>query len=119
MSMKSFLDEHFLLNNKTAQHLYHTYAKHMPVIDYHCHLSPQQIAEDHQFQNLTQVWLAGDHYKWRAMRTNGVDESYCTGNKTDKEKFEKFYQSEKEQMFIRKNWDSIKEESDVNKMAEK
>ena len=90
MSMKSFLDEHFLLNNKTAQHLYHTYAKHMPVIDYHCHLSPQQIAEDHQFQNLTQVWLAGDHYKWRAMRTNGVDESYCTGNKTDKEKFEKW-----------------------------
>ncbi len=90
MSMKSFLDEHFLLNNKTSQHLYHTYAKHMPVIDYHCHLSPQQIAEDHQFQNLTQVWLAGDHYKWRAMRTNGVDESYCTGNKTDKEKFEKW-----------------------------
>ena len=90
MSMKSFLDEHFLLNNKTSQHLYHTYAKHMPVIDYHCHLSPQHIAEDHHFQNLTQVWLAGDHYKWRAMRTNGVDESYCTGNKTDKEKFEKW-----------------------------
>ena len=86
--MKPFLDENFLLTNKTAQQLYHSYAKTMPVIDYHCHLSPKQIAEDHQFQNLTQVWLAGDHYKWRAMRTNGVDESYCTGNKTDEEKFE-------------------------------
>ncbi len=88
--MKSFLDDNFLLNTPTAQQLYHTYAKQMPVIDYHCHLSPQQIAEDHQFENLTQAWLAGDHYKWRAMRTNGVDESYCTGNKTDKEKFEQW-----------------------------
>lgn len=85
--MKQFLDENFLLNNKTAQHLYHDHAKSMPIIDYHCHLAPQQIAANHQFQNLTQVWLAGDHYKWRAMRTNGVDESYCTGNKTDREKF--------------------------------
>ena len=88
--MKKFLDENFLLNNKTAQLLYHTYAKDMPIIDYHCHLSPQLIAEDHQFQNLSQVWLAGDHYKWRAMRTNGVDESYCTGDKTDREKFEQW-----------------------------
>jgi glucuronate isomerase len=85
--MKKFLDENFLLNNKTAQKLYHDHAKSMPIIDYHCHLSPQQISTDHQFQNLTQVWLAGDHYKWRAMRTNGVDESYCTGNKSDREKF--------------------------------
>ena len=88
--MKQFLDEHFLLETATAQKLYHTYAKQMPVIDYHCHLSPQQIAEDHQFQNLTQVWLYGDHYKWRAMRTNGVDERYCTGDKSDKEKFEQW-----------------------------
>ena len=88
--MKPFLDEHFLLHNKTAQTLYHEYAKQMPVIDYHCHLPPQQIAADTQFDNLTQVWLYGDHYKWRAMRTNGVDESYCTGNKTDEEKFKQW-----------------------------
>ena len=88
--MKKFLDENFLLHNKSGQLLYHTYAKNMPIIDYHCHLSPQMIAEDHQFQNLSQVWLAGDHYKWRAMRTNGVDESYCTGDKTDREKFEQW-----------------------------
>lgn len=88
--MKQFLDENFLLKTKTAQRLYHEYAKEMPIIDYHCHLPPQQIAEDTQFDNLTQVWLYGDHYKWRAMRTNGVDESYCTGDKTDWEKFEKW-----------------------------
>jgi glucuronate isomerase len=88
--MKKFLDENFLLNNPTAQQLYHGYAKDMPVIDYHCHLPPDQIAEDKQFQNLTQAWLYGDHYKWRAMRTNGVDESYCTGNKPDFEKFKKW-----------------------------
>jgi glucuronate isomerase len=88
--MKTFLDENFLLTNKTAQELYHGYAKEMPVIDYHCHLSPKQIATNHQFQNLSQVWLSGDHYKWRAMRTNGIDESYCTGDKTDWEKFEQW-----------------------------
>jgi glucuronate isomerase len=88
--MKKFLDENFLLKTKTAQKLYHEFAKDMPVIDYHCHLPPQQIAEDHQFENITQAWLYGDHYKWRAMRTNGVDESYCTGNKTDWEKFQKW-----------------------------
>ncbi|MBL0234904.1 MAG: glucuronate isomerase [Chitinophagaceae bacterium] len=91
--MKKFLDENFLLRTKTAQLLYHEYAKSMPIIDYHCHLSPQQIAEDTQFDNLTQVWLYGDHYKWRAMRTNGVDESYCTGNRSDWEKFEKWAQT--------------------------
>jgi len=85
--MKPFLDEHFLLKTKTAQQLYHEFAKDMPVIDYHCHLPPQQIAEDLRFDSLTQAWLYGDHYKWRAMRTNGVDESYCTGNKSDWEKF--------------------------------
>lgn len=88
--MKKFLDENFLLSNKTAQQLYHGYAKDMPIIDYHCHLSPQQIADDHRFQTLSQVWLYGDHYKWRAMRTNGVDESYCTGDKTDIQKFEQW-----------------------------
>jgi len=88
--MKQFIDENFLLNNKTAQTLYHQYAKDMPIIDYHCHLPPDQIAEDKNFENLTQVWLYGDHYKWRAMRANGVSEEYITGNKSDWEKFEKW-----------------------------
>lgn len=88
--MKKFLDENFLLTNRTAEKLYHGYAKDMPIIDYHCHLPPDQIANDHQFENLTQVWLYGDHYKWRAMRTNGVAESYCTGNRSDLEKFIKW-----------------------------
>jgi len=85
--MKSFLDENFLLKNKTAEKLYHEYAKDMPIIDYHCHLPQQQIAEDKNFENLTQIWLYGDHYKWRAMRSNGVDEKYCTGDASDEEKF--------------------------------
>src|SRR5688500_12030560 len=88
--MKQFLDENFLLKTKTAQRLYHDFAKDMPIIDYHCHLPPQQIAEDTQFKNLTQVWLYGDHYKWRAMRANGVSEEYCTGDRSDWEKFEQW-----------------------------
>src|SRR5438067_2334586 len=88
--MKKFLDENFLLKTKTAQRLYHDYAREMPIIDYHCHLSPKQIAEDIQFENLTQAWLYGDHYKWRAMRTNGIPEAYCTGSKSDWEKFRKW-----------------------------
>ena len=86
----AFLSENFLLHTKTAQLLYHGYAKDMPIIDYHCHLPPDQIANDQQFENLTQPWLYGDHYKWRAMRTNGVDETYCTGHRTDFEKFQKW-----------------------------
>lgn len=88
--MKNFLDEHFLLHSKTAQRLYHEFAKEMPIIDYHCHLPPQQIADDVKFENLTQIWLYGDHYKWRAMRINGVDEKYCTGDAPDFEKFKKW-----------------------------
>jgi glucuronate isomerase len=88
--MKRFLDENFLLQNKKAEFLYHAYAKNMPIIDYHCHLSPRDIAVDTQFANLTHAWLQGDHYKWRAMRANAVDETYCTGNKTDWEKFEQW-----------------------------
>jgi glucuronate isomerase len=88
--MKPFLDHNFLLHTKTAERLYHEFAKDMPIIDYHCHLPPDQIAEDKQFANLTQIWLYGDHYKWRAMRTNGVDESYCTGNASDADKFQKW-----------------------------
>ena len=85
--MKKFLDQDFLLHTKAAQQLYHEYASAMPVIDYHNHLPPDQIAGDIQFQNITQAWLYGDHYKWRAMRTNGVAERYITGNASDREKF--------------------------------
>ncbi len=88
--MKKFLDENFLLQTETAQRLYHEYAKGLPIIDYHCHLPPNEIAANLNFKNLTHAWLYGDHYKWRALRTNGVDESYITGNKSDAEKFEKW-----------------------------
>lgn len=88
--MKKFLDENFLLETKTAEVLYHEFAKDMPIIDYHCHLPPDQIAGDLNFKNLTQIWLYGDHYKWRAMRANGVSEEYITGGKSDYEKFEKW-----------------------------
>lgn len=77
--MKSFLDSNFLLQSETAQKLYHEHAAKMPIIDYHCHLIPQQIADNYQFANLTEIWLGGDHYKWRAMRANGVPETYITG----------------------------------------
>jgi glucuronate isomerase len=89
----SFLDDNFLLQTKTAQRLYHEHAKDMPIIDYHCHLSPEAIAIDRKFENLTQIWLEGDHYKWRAMRTNGVPEKYCTGDADDYDKFEKWAQT--------------------------
>lgn len=88
--MKPFLDENFLLQSETAKELYHDFAKEMPVIDYHNHLPVEQIANDINFENITQVWLYGDHYKWRAMRANGVDESYCTGDQPDFEKFKKW-----------------------------
>jgi glucuronate isomerase len=88
--MKVFMGQDFLLNSETAKKLYHDFAKQMPIIDYHCHLPPAEIANDSNFENITQAWLYGDHYKWRAMRTNGVDESYCTGNQTDKDKFQKW-----------------------------
>ena len=88
--MGSFIHDNFLLQTKTAQELYHGHAAKMPIFDYHCHIPPQDIAIDRQFANLTQIWLYGDHYKWRAMRTNGVDEKYCTGNASDWEKFEKW-----------------------------
>ncbi len=88
--MKSFLDKDFLLQTETAKQLYHEFAKEMPIIDYHNHLVPEQIANDVNFENLTQVWLYGDHYKWRAMRSNGVNEKYCTGDASDYEKFEQW-----------------------------
>lgn len=85
--MKTFLTDDFLLSTPTARSLYHDVAKSLPIFDYHCHLPPAQIAEDHRFADLCEIWLAGDHYKWRAMRTNGVNERFCTGDATPEEKF--------------------------------
>jgi glucuronate isomerase len=86
----SFITENFLLSNKISQRLYHEYAKDLPIIDYHNHLPPQEIADNKNFGNITQAWLYGDHYKWRAMRTCGIDESYITGDRSDEEKFLKW-----------------------------
>ena len=88
--MKPFMDENFLLQSETAQKLYHEHAAKMPIIDYHCHLSPKEIAEDRQFENMAQIWLSGDHYKWRALRAAGIEEKYITGSASDWEKFEKW-----------------------------
>lgn len=89
--MKKFMDKDFLLETETAKKLFHEHAAKMPIIDYHCHINPQEIAEDRQFKNITEVWLGGDHYKWRMIRSNGIDEKYITGNEsTDREKFQKF-----------------------------
>ena len=88
--MKPFMDKDFLLDNDVAKYLYHDYAAKMPIVDYHCHLSPKEIYEDIKFDNITQVWLGGDHYKWRQMRSNGVEEKYVTGDATDREKFQKW-----------------------------
>lgn len=89
--MKPFMDENFLLQTATAQKLYHEHAAKMPIIDYHCHLIPKMVADDHRFKSITEIWLGGDHYKWRAMRSNGVDERFCTGtDTTDWEKFQKW-----------------------------
>ena len=85
--MKNFMDENFLLSTEAAQALYHTYAANLPIIDYHCHVSPKEIAEDKVYNNITGLWLGGDHYKWRAMRCNGVDEEYITGSASDYDKF--------------------------------
>jgi glucuronate isomerase len=85
--MKNFLDDNFLLSNDSAVKLYHEYSKDLPIIDYHCHLPPDEIAGDKSFRNITEIWLNGDHYKWRAMRANGVNEKYCTGDAPDREKF--------------------------------
>ncbi len=88
--MKAFMDQDFLLSTDTAKRLYHDYAEKMPIIDYHCHINPQEIAQDRSFDNITQVWLGGDHYKWRQMRSNGVEEAYITGDAPDREKFQKW-----------------------------
>ena len=88
--MKKFMDDDFLLQTCTAKRLYHDHAVKMPIYDYHCHLPPQDIAEDKQYDNIGEAWLGGDHYKWRAMRTNGIEEKYCTGDASGYDKFQKW-----------------------------
>ncbi|WP_026473293.1 glucuronate isomerase [Alkaliflexus imshenetskii] len=88
--MANFINPDFVLQGKTAQKLYHDYAEKLPIVDFHCHLSPKLIADNHQFESLGQIWLEGDHYKWRAMRTNGVDEEFCTGKASFRDKFQKW-----------------------------
>jgi glucuronate isomerase len=85
--MKTFLDENFLLHSDSAKRLYHDFAKHQPIFDYHCHLPPKEIAANRSFENLFEIWLAGDHYKWRAMRSNGIEETFCTGPASPYDKF--------------------------------
>ena len=87
---KKFMDDNFLLSTDTAVTLYHDFAKEMPICDYHCHLNPKEIAEDKRYKNITEIWLGGDHYKWRTMRSFGIEEKYITGDATDYEKFEAF-----------------------------
>lgn len=88
--MKKFMCDDFLLENQVAIKLYHEYAKKMPIYDYHCHLNPKEISENKRYRNITEIWLGGDHYKWRAMRSNGVEEKFITGDASDKEKFMKW-----------------------------
>jgi glucuronate isomerase len=88
--VKKFMDEDFLLQSEVAKTLYHDYAKEMPIIDYHCHLNPKEIAENKKYRNITEIWLGGDHYKWRAIRSNGIEEKYITGDADDKQKFMKW-----------------------------
>lgn len=88
--MKNFMCDDFLLSNETAKVLYHDYAAKMPIIDYHCHINPKEIADNLKFDSMTQVWLGGDHYKWRAIRSNGVDEAFITGTASPREKFQKW-----------------------------
>lgn len=88
--MKKFMDEDFLLSTESAKKLYHDYAEKMPILDYHCHINPREIAEDKKFENITRLWLGGDHYKWRQMRSNGVAEYYITGEASDRAKFQKW-----------------------------
>ena len=88
--MKRFMDEDFLLSTPTAQMLFHRFAEHLPILDYHCHIDPMEIFEDRRFDNIAQVWLGGDHYKWRLMRSAGVEEKFITGDAADRDKFQKW-----------------------------
>ncbi len=91
--MKLFINDNFMLKNNTGERLYHEHAKGMPIFDYHCHLDPREIAENARFENIAQIWLKGDHYKWRALRANGIEEKFITGGASDKEKFMKWAQT--------------------------
>lgn len=91
--MKTFMDKDFLLTTEAAKTLYHNYSATMPILDYHCHINPKEIAENHKYDNITQIWLGGDHYKWRLMRANGIEEAYITGDAPDREKFQKWAQT--------------------------
>ena len=91
--MRTFLDENFLLGTECSQNLYHKFAEKLPILDYHCHLDPKEIAQDKRFQNITEAWLSGDHYKWRQMRANGIEEYYITGSAPEREKFQKWAQT--------------------------
>jgi glucuronate isomerase len=97
--MEPFPSEDFLLETQVARHLYYDVAKDLPIIDYHCHLSPELIADNHRFRSITEIWLEGDHYKWRAMRASGVDERFCTGDASDWEKFEAWARTVPETLF--------------------
>ena len=99
-----FIHEDFLLHSQAAKRLYHTYAERQPILDYHCHLSPRDIAENRRFRNLFEIWLEGDHYKWRAMRTNGESERYCTGDASPYDKFRAWARTVPHT--IRKRWHS-------------
>ena len=88
--MRTFMDEDFLLSTSTARQLYHGTAEKLPVIDYHCHINPEEIAKDRKFENISQIWLEGDHYKWRLMRAGGITEDKITGDAPDREKFRAF-----------------------------
>ena len=88
--MKSFMDEEFLLRSKTASELYHGFAEDMPIADFHCHLSPKEMAEDKKWSDMSELWLGSDHYKWRAMRSDGIEERYITGDAPPEEKFAKY-----------------------------
>ena len=90
MAANKFIHDDFLLTNQTSRNLYHEYAAKMPIIDYHCHLPPEEIAENKTWSTITELWLDGDHYKWRAMRSNGVDENYITGNANHWDRFSRW-----------------------------
>jgi len=103
-----YITENFLLETDEARTLYGEYARRMPIVDYHCHLPPAEIAEDRRYENMTDLWLRGDHYKWRAMRSNGIDEHYITGNAPDREKFLKWAETVpyllRNQLYNRRTW---------------
>ena len=113
--MKQFMDEDFILSTDTAKKLFHDYAEKTPVLDYHCHLEPKEIAEDRKFKSITELWLGGDHYKWRIMRSNGVPEKYITGDAGDEEKFHAFAKARR--VRLRAFWNCSRETMKKSKLS--